>query len=242
MTDTYREFDDFDWSKKVGQSGCSYSQFYTYVMFLIESSRSCKSDCCQLITLARQHNFKFNELLLTHAVKFGNIHSVIFISSTVKFNDHMALMACKYNRIDVIIYMSVSLFEFEKTICRHAIRFGNLVILKFLVSNGLMIDDICCHMASSLGHHNIVKYLLDIFDKIVIGSDKDADDVKNSMMEMAVSNGHIECVKHLYDSGCSFNRQLLQIAINKGHKNCIDFIEQFSDHDNCFDCYTCARS
>ena len=103
-----------------------------------------------------------------------------------------------------------------------SIKNNNLGLLQYLIENNFITNDEALIYASSNGHLDVVKYLVDH------GANVNADD--DEALIWASKNGHLDVVEYLVDNGANVNAEddyALRLASENGHT---DIVKYLVDH------------
>ena len=111
----------------------------------------------------------------------------------------------------------------ELGINKFSIKINNLGLLQYLIENNFISKDDALIYASSKGHLEVVKYLVDH------GANVNAQD--DYALRSAARNGHLDVIKYLVGHGANVNAQddgALIWASLKGYTDIVNFLEEKS--------------
>ncbi len=169
----------------------------------IELLKQALCNNCKLFMEVRQQNDystesmeKYNNNSCAHAIISGSIKMLKFVRlHGCRWDNETFELAIKYNNFDTVKFLKEYGCEMPGYISEYVAINGNIIMLEWLIENGLKIHKKLCDTAAKCGHFEFLKLLRHKYNC----------PWNQYTTSGAAEYGYLDILKWCIDNGCEFN-------------------------------------
>ena len=177
------------------------------------------------------------------AAENGNIECLEYAHKNGDiWSDKACILACESNSISCLKYLHENGCPWDRKVCETAAEYDHLECLKYAHENGCPWDEMTLYKAIENNNLECLKYAhlygcpdeIEMIDTACRSNNVEILEYVHKFMKLPFStlssvfsvlkNGHIECLKYLYENGAKLTTNTMQFALEDNNKECIKYL------------------